>query len=554
MTSPLPNDRPNKIGVITQGSLSKGLEMKLDASVSIESVMSGTFAVIQGKEYDFFSMITDVRIDASNEDILLYPPAQDDVLLREILQGDATYATVSLKPMLMLPNQTNQELLQEEARSVKTIPSHFSLVAKATEDDIARIFGHETHADGTLYFHMGSPLGMDDIPVCINLERFVERSNAVFGKTGTGKTFLTRLLLSGTIKNERAVNLIFDMHSEYGLGAGQEGGGKQFVKGLKELFPSKVAVFSLDPQSTRRRGAAADHDVYLYADQILPEDIMPLRDTLSLNATAAESAFLVRQRYKNQWLQRILDTDAAGIEALAEECGANQSSLGALKRKLAPFTQYDFFLTEPSKGKQDIIKTLLEYIDQGKSIVLEFGRYDALKVYLLVANVLTRRLRDAYEEKTSLYLQTRNEADKPKPLIITIEEAHKFLSPGIARETPFGKIAREMRKFFVSLLVVDQRPSAIDEEVLSQIGTKLVAQLSDEKDINATLVGTSNASGLRQVLSSLDSKQQALALGHAVPMPVVMKTRMYDDDFYKAMQGEQASFEDTKDEIKGLFY
>ena len=549
-----PNDRPNKIGVITQGSLSKGLEMKLDASVSIESVMAGTFAVVQGAQYDFFSMITDVRIGASNEDILLYPPTQDDALMRQVLQGEATYATVSLKPMLMLPNQTNQELQQEEARSVKTIPSHFSLVTKATEDDIARIFGHETHHDGTLYFHMGSPLGMEEIPVCINLERFVERSNAVFGKTGTGKTFLTRLLLSGTIKNDRAVNLIFDMHSEYGLGAGQEGGGKQFVKGLKELFPGKVAVFSLDPQSTRRRGAAADHDVYLYADQILPEDILPLRDTLSLNATAAESAFLVRQKYKQQWLQRILETDTAGIEALAEECGANQASLGALKRKLAPFTQYAFFQTQPSKGKQDIITTLLGYIDQGKSIILEFGRYDALKVYLLVANVLTRRLRDAYEEKTSLYLQTRNEADKPKPLIITIEEAHKFLSPGIARETPFGKIAREMRKFFVSLLVVDQRPSAIDEEVLSQIGTKLVAQLSDEKDINATLVGTSNASGLRQVLASLDSKQQALALGHAVPMPVVMKTRMYDDTFYKAMQGEPTSFEETKDEIKGLFY
>ena len=528
--------------------------MKLDASVSIESLIAGTFAVIQGHQYDFFSLITDVRIDASNDDILLYPPSQEDQLLREVLQGNATYATVSLKPMLMLPNDQNQELLQEQARSVKTIPSHFSLVATATEDDIARIFGHETHEGGTLYFHMGSPLGMDEIPVCINLERFVERSNAVFGKTGTGKTFLTRLLLSGTIKNDRAVNLIFDMHSEYGLGARQEGKGKDFVKGLRELFPAKVAVFSLDPQSTRRRGATPDMDVYLYADQITPEDILPLRETLSLNATAAESAFLVRQRYGKQWLERILTTDSAGIEQLAEECGANNASLGALKRKLAPFEHYDFFLTEPSKGKQDIIKTLLEYIEQGKSIVLEFGRYDDLKVYLLVANVITRRLRDAYEKRTSVYLQSKNEADKPRPLIITIEEAHKFLSPGIARETPFGKIAREMRKFFVSLLVVDQRPSAIDEEVLSQIGTKIVAQLSDEKDINATLVGTGSAAGLRQVLASLDSKQQALVMGHAVPMPVVMKTRMYDDTFYTAMTSSPPTIEEAEEDMKDLFY
>ena len=217
--------------------------------------------------------------------------------------------------------------------------------------------------------------------------------------------------------------------------------------------------------------------------------------------------------------------------------------------------QYDFFSTESSAGKQDVIKALISYIDEGKSIVLEFGKYDDLKVYLLVANVITRRLRDAYERKTSTYLQSKNEADKPKPLIITIEEAHKFLSPGIARETPFGKIAREMRKFFVSLLVVDQRPSAIDEEVLSQIGTKIVAQLSDEKDIGAALVGTSNASSLRQILASLDSKQQALVLGHAVPMPVVMKTRTYDEAFYEDMtQDNPSSADDARDEMKDMFY
>ena len=548
-----PNDRPHKIGVITQGSLSKGLEMKLDASVSIEDIITGTFVVIQGAQYDFFSMISDVRIDASNDDILLHPPSQEDTLLREVLQGDSTYATISLKPMLMLPNDRNQELLKESPRSVKTIPSHFSQVAKATEDDIARIFGHEKHEDGTTYFHMGAPLGMEDIPVCINLERFVERSNAVFGKTGTGKTFLTRLLLCGTIKNNRAVNLIFDMHSEYGLNARQEGAGK-FVKGLRDLFPSKVAIFSLDPKSTRSRGAIPDLDVYLYADQILPEDILPLRETLSLNTTAAESAFLVRQKYGSQWLERILNTDSAGIDELADSCGANRSSLEALKRKLTPFASYGFFQTEPSNNKRDIIQTLLEYIDQGKSIILEFGRYDDLKVYLLVANVITRRLRDAYERKTSAYLQSKNDADKPRPLIITIEEAHKFLSPGIAKETPFGKIAREMRKFFVSLLVVDQRPSAIDEEVLSQIGTKIVAQLNDEKDIGAALVGTHNASGLRQILASLDSKQQALVLGHAVPMPIVMKTRTYDQAFYEDMGATSASLGEMKQEMKGLFY
>lgn len=553
-----PNDRPNKIGVITHGSLTGGVEMKLDAGEQIEEIVAGTFVVVQGEKYDFFSMITDVTIDAANENILLNPPDPEDRLLRRVMQGVGTYATVSLKPMLVMENGTHQEFA--EAQPVKTVPAHFSPVARATEEDVARVFGSEANDGGRRFFEIGEPLGMAGIPVCIDLERFVERSNAVFGKTGTGKTFLTRLLLSGTIKTGRAVNLVFDMHSEYGLGARQESGDgeRAFVKGLRDLFPHKVSIFSLDARSTRARGVSPDREVFLYADQIEPGDILPLQDTLDLNATAAESSYLLYSRFKENWLRRLLEAEGPEVDALAEEVGAHPGSVSALRRKLSPFRQFDFFRMEPSSGRTDVVEELLEALDAGRSVIFEFGKYDDLKVYLLVANVITRRLRDAYEKKTNRYLQTKNEADRPHQLIITIEEAHKFLTPSVAKETPFGKIAREMRKYFVSLLVVDQRPSAIDEEVLSQIGTKVVAQLNDEKDIAAALVGTSGASALRQVLASLDSKQQALLLGHALPMPVVVKTRSYDDAFYAAVTAGNGgtatrSLTEAKKEMSDLF-
>ncbi|MFE4108117.1 ATPase, partial [Almyronema epifaneia S1] len=101
-----------------------------------------------------------------------------------------------------------------------------------------------------------------------------------------------------------------------------------------------------------------------------------------------------------------------------------------------------------------------------------------------------------------------------------------------ARQTIFGIIAREMRKYFVTLLVVDQRPSGIDNEVMSQVGTRITALLNDEKDIDAIFTGVSGGQSLRSVLAKLDSKQQALILGHAVPMPVVVRTRPYDQTFY----------------------
>ncbi len=535
--------RPDTLGVITHGSLTGGVEMKLDAAYAIEDIVAGTFAVVQGAQYDFFCLITDATIAAANENILLNPPPASAGLLRRVMQGVSTYATIALKPMLMLPNEGLQaELSGEAPRPVKTVPAHFSPVARATEDDVARIFGSE-HNDAKRYFNIGTPLGMDLVPVALDLQRFVERSSAVFGKTGTGKTFITRILLAGTIKTGQAVNLVFDMHSEYGYRARKEseGDNEEYVEGLKQLFPSKVVIASLDAESTRRRGPSPDIEAFLYADQIEPEDVLPLQQTLNLNETAAESTRLLRQKFGQNWLVRLLRADGDGIKEMADECGANVMSLEALRRKLSAFSRHDFFKMEPSHGKRDVVSDLLDLIGQGKSVVFEFGRYNTLDVYLLVANVITRRLRAKYEEKANTYLRTMNKADRPNQLLITIEEAHKFLAPGIARETPFGKIAREMRKYFVSLLIVDQRPSAIDDEVLSQIGTKFVAQLSDEKDIAAALVGHAGGAALRAILASLDSKQQALVLGHAMPMPIVVRTRSYDADFYADMRAASSA-------------
>jgi DNA helicase HerA-like ATPase len=125
--------------------------------------------------------------------------------------------------------------------------------------------------------------------------------------------------------------------------------------------------------------------------------------------------------------------------------------------------------------------------------------------------------------------------------MVTIEEAHKFLNAEAAHQTTFGTIARELRKFYVTLLVVDQRPSGIDAEVLSQIGTRITCQLNDERDIDAIFTGVSGGSHLRTVLATLDSREQALVLGHAVPMPMMIRTRKYDPIFYAAVGADDGA-------------
>ncbi len=95
---------------------------------------------------------------------------------------------------------------------------------------------------------------------------------------------------------------------------------------------------------------------------------------------------------------------------------------------------------------------MMEYIDKGISIVIEFGNFTSTFCYLLIANIITRRIHALYIEKTEKFLGSQRTEDEPKKLMITIEEAHKFLNLQAARQTIFGIIAREMRKYYVSLL------------------------------------------------------------------------------------------------------
>jgi DNA helicase HerA-like ATPase len=142
-----------------------------------------------------------------------------------------------------------------------------------------------------------------------------------------------------------------------------------------------------------------------------------------------------------------------------------------------------------------------------------------------VANLLSRRIHAKYRENAER--EMGGEVAPSHPLVITIEEAHRFLNSEVSARTIFGRIAREMRKYNVTLLVIDQRPSGIDDEVMSQLGTKITCLLDDERDIDSVLTGAAGKSELKSVLSKLETKQQALIFGHAVPMPVVIKTREY---------------------------
>lgn len=515
-----------RLGVVVRGSLSKGLELKLDPGVPLEELRAGMFAVASGQRYDFLSLLTDLELTAAIPEALDAPPPEPGSLLSQVLAGESIYARGTLRPHLMVARgETDPE---RALMPVKTIPGHFTEVRRASRADVDRVFGSEETSK--FHFHLGTPIDMEDVGVCLNLQEFVRRSSGIFGKSGTGKTFLTRLVLCGLVQKRVAVNLVFDMHGEYGWSGTDERQPGGRTQGLKRLFPSQVEIFTLDAARTQQ----ADWALRIPYSFLEPDDILSLQKVLNLNPTAAENSHLLQRRFGGDWFARALDLD---VTQFAEDEGAHPAAVQALKRKLTYLERRCSAFLRPdsefSDREPDPVERIMKNLSSGRHTVIDFGRFSDLTHYLLVANILTRRIDERWRERTEVFLSGQGEA--PPPLVITIEEAHKFLEPGIAEQTTFGRIARELRKYSVTLLVVDQRPSQIEREVMSQLGTKMCCLLDDDADVEAALAGTSGSGGLRAVLAGLDTQRQALVFGHAVPMPVVLKTRAYDETFWRAL-------------------
>jgi DNA helicase HerA-like ATPase len=526
-----------RLGIVVAGSLSSGLDIKLDPSTVIEGLAVGRYVVVRGTTgRRFFSIITDVQLDALNPLIEKSPPDTSDPFLARVYGGTAVFGRIHVAPMLVLEEGA------DEPKPVKTIPAHFTPAYDASEEEVGLIFGRE---DEPGYFYVGDPLEMEGVHVALDLQRFVERSAGIFGKTGTGKTFLTRTLLAGLVRENVAVNLVFDMHNEYGWKSQDEA--KQEVKGLRQLFPTgQVAVFTLDEESSRRRGSKIDGVVRIGYEQIEPEDVDSLSSLMALSDVQVGALYFLRRQLGQAWVSRLLDEQdlLEELNAALERGALHGGTLGAIQRKLGLFRRFGFL---QERAPEDPVQQILDYLDRGVNVILEFGRYgNSLEAYLLVANYITRRIHTHYVNRKEAAQGGRGE--EPRPLIIAIEEAHKFLDPAVARHTIFGTIARELRKYNVTLLIVDQRPSGIDPEVMSQIGTRVTCLLDDEADIRAVFAGISGGAALREVLARLDTRQQALIMGHAVPMPVVVKTRTYGTpEFYAAIQSHAMEMQEESE-------
>jgi uncharacterized protein len=549
-----------KIGYLVGGGLKENFRVRL--IVSPQEIQEGAFVVIQSGDWNYYGIVTDIQLGATDE---RFASEQTEIRfpahIAKALHGQTLYANLEVLPNLMLEigpepgtpayNDWQGKIsagLKDQPRilPVKNVPPHHAQVYLADQADIAEIFGDpDEHGN----FVIGYTREQNH-PVCINLEKFIQRSSGVFGATGTGKSFLTRLVLAGLMHYNKASVLVLDMHNEYGFDD-VASDTKKPVVGLKTKFKSKVRVVGLGAGSTIR-GSTPDFNLEIATDEISTSDIETLMRELNLRDTTPTTLNALYSSFREKWFASFKAMNRKEIEvedekgktkkvphpdsvaAWAFANGVNVMAAEALYEKLSRLFTKPYIVDKPAA---DSVREITNSLENGQHVVLSFGEHESDLDYLLVSNLLTRKIRNAWEHKTNAFRTHGKE--EPRPLVIVVEEAHKLLNREMAAQTTFATIARELRKYYVTLLIVDQRPSQIYDEVMSQLGTRISGWLGDDLDIQAVLSGLSGRDALRGMLARLQPKEEVLLLGWGVPMPLPVRSRRYDEQFWKELFGSK---------------
>ena len=195
-------------------------------------------------------------------------------------------------------------------------------------------------------------------------------------------------------------------------------------------------------------------------------------------------------------------------------------SLGSLLRD----TRYDFLFrpgpwcpNPDGSIDKDLDDLLSSWIGGDKPIsILDLSGVPA-PILMDLIGVLVRILFDAL-----FWARNLPEGGRTRPLLFVLEEAHAYLKSGNegAAAVSTRRIVKEGRKYGLSAMIVSQRPSEIDQTILSQCGTLFAMRLANSSDrSHVTGAVSDNLEGLFAMLPSLRTGE-VIVVGESVKLPL----------------------------------
>ena len=458
-------------------------------------------------------------------------------------------------------------------RGISQYPNVKDEVHLVTEEDLAVIYGTQ---DGGQVM-IGRLANAEGIPVRIDLDKLVTRHSAVLGSTGAGKSttvasLLRSIALGGSAEGgtgfPSARILLLDIHGEYG----------RALRSVSIVFrvnpsaddqPLHIPFWALYPTDllTFLMGKLDDKPLSQILDRIFDYKTKLVNDTsvagLDPNSMTADSP--VPFSLKKLWfdlLEPEIKTwaDQPRTQSALEDAGdaatlkaprykphgagstapfINQIGVLGIRRPLDQMRsrlldrQYDFLLHpgewEPDlngKAAKDLPELLQAWLGHDKPItILDLSGIPSTVVARLIGAIL----KIIYEGL--FWGREKSEGGIARPLLVVMEEAHRYLSKdadGPARAM-VQRIVKEGRKFGIGAMIVSQRPSEVDETILSQCGTFIALRLSNSSD--RAKVQASLPDNLAGVVDSLPVLRigEAIITGEAARLPIRCRITLPDE-------------------------
>lgn len=529
------------------------------ASVSVrqyEGIASG-IAIIGGRSYRVGQVGSFVRIPQGYHDLYGIISDVGATATPETLKDAGARGERWMK--IQLVGEVVETMFE---RGISQYPAINDQVHLVVEEDLARIYGNDDAGQVTI----GRLSGAESIPVRVDLDKLITRHSAVLGSTGAGKsTTVTSLLRSlsvgqgGSVGFPSARVLLIDIHGEYGRALGEIA--RVFrVNPLEGESPLYVPYWALDlgdllgfllGKTDEKALTAIQDRIIAMKAAVVAQGGYPGADPNSLTAESP-LPFSLKSLWFNlidpelkTWIENTQQTSAQTHAGDAETLVAptyplpgiggaspfaNKTNVLSIRRQLDQLRsrlldrQFDFMLRpgpwEPALNglpANDLPQLLESWLGHDRPItVLDLSGVPSSVLMRLIGGILNI----IYE--ALFWGRERPEGGRQRPLLVVMEEAHRYLgredvSPA---RNAVQRIVKEGRKFGIGAMIVSQRPSEIDDTILSQCGTFFSLRLSNASDRSKVQAALPDSlSGIVDSLPVLRTGE-AVITGEAAKLPV----------------------------------
>jgi len=403
-------------------------------------------------------------------------------------------------------------------RGVTRYPMPGALAHVATRADLRQIYA----SDGRAAIGIGTVHPTKDIRAGIYIDSFLGKHFALLGSTGTGKSTSASLILHRICEAAPEGHIVMiDPHGEY-ISAFRDKGNLLDVSNLQ--MPYWLMNFE-------------EHcEVFLTSsgsDRVVDADILArcLQQSRAKNRLAAAIGKITVDSpipYLLSDLVNILQNEMGKLDK-----GTGSIPYQRIRTKIEEVRsdpRYQFMFSGMLVGDcmADFVAQVFRLPANGKPISIIDVSGVPSEITSTVVAVLSRLVFDfavwARDEET-------------RPVLLVCEEAHRYVpnernANGSSVGRVLSRIAKEGRKYGVSLGLITQRPSDLAEGVLSQCGTIIAMRLNNERDqAHVRAAMPEGARGFMDAIPALRNRE-CIVCGEGVSIPM----RVSFDDLDAALR------------------